>query len=200
MPVGADFLRDSDAAHPLRVAVGSGNPVKRAAVAAVLARIVPAVQVAGVSVPSGVPAQPWGDDETIAGARTRAVGALAADPQAELGVGLEGGVVETGDGGVRSCAWCVIVDRHGRDGVGGSLAMPLPPAVAAALRSGEELGVVMDRLAAREGTKHGPGAVGLLTRGLIDRQAAYEVLVTYALAPWLAGDAWAWGRAAPSPR
>ena len=34
-------------------------------------------------------------------------------------------------------------------------------------------------------------ASGILTAGLIDRQRAYETLVTYALAPWLAGDFWA---------
>jgi non-canonical (house-cleaning) NTP pyrophosphatase len=36
------------------------------------------------------------------------------------------------------------------------------------------------------GTKHGRGAVGILTAGLIDRQGAYEPMVAYALAPWLA--------------
>jgi non-canonical (house-cleaning) NTP pyrophosphatase len=30
-----------------------------------------------------------------------------------------------------------------------------------------------------------PAAVGILTAGLVDRQRAYEVLVSYALAPFL---------------
>jgi inosine/xanthosine triphosphatase len=173
------------------VVVGSTNPVKVAAARAVLVRVVADVDVGGVTAASGVPAQPWGDTQTIAGARARARAALAAAPHATLGVGLEGGVVEADDGGVRTCAWCVIVDRAGREGVGGSLAMPLPPAAAELLRAGDELGHVMDRLAAQQGTKHGPGAVGLLTGGLIDRQGAYETLVTYALAPWLAPGYWA---------
>jgi inosine/xanthosine triphosphatase len=191
MTVGVDFLRETDAAHPLRVAVGSRNPVKVAATRAVVARVVAPVQVDGITVESGVPSQPWGDEQTSAGARRRAHEALLAVPDATLAVGLEGGVVEVGDGTLRSCAWCVIIDRHGREGVGGSLAMPLPPAACALLRAGVELGEVMDRLADRVGTKHGPGAVGLLTGGLIDRQAAYEVLVTYALAPWLGERYWA---------
>jgi inosine/xanthosine triphosphatase len=101
-----------------------------------------------------------------------------------LGVGLEGGVVEE-EGGMRTCAWCVVVHRDGRSGVGGSLAMPLPDAVAAMIRDGAELGHAMDALVRQTGTKHGQGAVGILTRGRIDRQGAYETLVTYALAPFL---------------
>ena len=71
------------------------------------------------------------------------------------------------------------------EGVGGSLAMPLPDAVAQMIRGGMELGHAMDALVAAHGTKYGAGAVGILTAGLIDRQGAYEVLVTYALAPFL---------------
>ena len=44
----------------------------------------------------------------------------------------------------------------------------------------------MDAVAQTVGTKFGTGAVGILTAGLIDRQRAYEPLVTYALAPWAA--------------
>ena len=51
------------------VAVGSANPVKLGAVRAVLARLAPDAAVEGVVVPSGVPDQPWGDAETIQGAR-----------------------------------------------------------------------------------------------------------------------------------
>jgi non-canonical (house-cleaning) NTP pyrophosphatase len=66
--------------------------------------------------------------------------------------------------------------------------MPLPELVAARIRAGEELGHAMDAVAQVVGTKHGRGAVGILTAGLIDRQGAYEPMVAYALAPWLASD------------
>ena len=170
---------------PLTVAVGSTNPVKVAAVRAVILRVAPLAQVTGVAVSSGVPDQPLGDDETQRGARTRALAALAVS-DAALAVGVEGGVVALPDGSLRTCAWAVAVDRTGREGVGGSLAMPLPAAVAARVRAGEELGVAMDAVAHTTGTKVGRGAVGILTAGLLDRQGAYEPLVTYALAPWLA--------------
>lgn len=171
------------------VAVGSLNPVKVGAVRAVVVPLAPGVAVTGVLVPSDVPSQPWGDEETIRGARARALGALAKLPTAELGVGIEGGVVD-GEGGLRTCAWAVVASRGGAEGVGGSLALSLPPAVAALVRAGQELGEAMDAHVGASNTKQGPGAVGLLTAGLIDRQRAYETIVTYALAPFLAGEHW----------
>jgi inosine/xanthosine triphosphatase len=173
-----------------RVVVGSTNPVKVAAVRAVLDRCRAGVDVLGVTVASGVPDQPWGDEETRAGAVTRARAALASDPDAGLGVGLEGGVVRETDGSVRTCAWAAVVDRAGTVATGGSLAVTLPPGVVQLLEAGEELGVAMDRVAETTGTKHGRGAVGILTAGLITRQQAYEPLVTYALARWLGASLW----------
>lgn len=170
------------------VIVGSTNPVKIAAVQAVVSRFAPMATVRGIKVASGVPDQPFGDEETQAGARQRARGALERTPEATLAVGLEGGVVELPDGRMRSCAWAVVVDATGREGVGGSLSMPLPARVAARIRNGEELGYAMDAEARTVGTKHGRGAVGILTAGLVDRQRAYEPMVAYALAPWLAAD------------
>ena len=172
-----------------RVAVGSTNPVKIGAVRAVLAMVAPSATVDGVSAESGVPDQPWGDDETIRGARTRAMAAMRARG-AELGIGIEGGVVEAEDGSLRTCAWAVAVGADGRTGTGGSLAMPLPPAVARLVRSGSELGHAMDALTGGHDTKRGAGAVGILTHGLIDRQRAYQTLVTYALAPFLSAELW----------
>jgi inosine/xanthosine triphosphatase len=169
-----------------QVVVGSTNPVKVAAVRAVLHRRWPQCVVTGIAVASGVPAQPFGDEETQAGARERARRALVEWSQADLAVGVEGGVVHVHGGGLRTCAWAVALDRTGQEGLGGSLSMPLPDAVAQRVLAGEELGVAMDVVASVVGTKYGRGAVGILTDGLVDRQQAYEPLITYALAPWLA--------------
>lgn len=179
------------------VAVGSTNPVKVAAARAVFGRVAPRAVVTGVAVASGVPDQPWGDDETVRGAATRARGALAAladlpneRGHAALGVGFEGGVVAEPDGAVRSCAWAAVAAADGTVGVGGSLAMPLPPPVARLLRDGVELGHAIDRLTDASNTKHGGGAVAVLTRGLVDRRQAYEVILAYALARFLRDDLW----------
>ena len=166
-----------------RVVVGSTNPVKIAAAQAVIERSGSAARVEGIGVPSGVRDQPEGDDETIRGATQRARAALAAS-DAELAIGIEGGIVEE-YGHMRTCAWAAVVARDGRVGVGGSLAMSLPDRVAALVRAGVELGHAMDRITGGQDTKRGTGAVGILTAGLVDRQRAYEALVTYALAPFL---------------
>ena len=176
-----------------RVAVGSTNPVKLGAVRAVLQRLAPSTQVAGVAVASGVPDQPLGDAQTIAGATNRAQAARVA-LDADLGVGIEGGVVETPTG-MRTCAWAVVATRDGAAHVGGSLSMPLPDAVAALIREGMELGHAIDRLVGTENIKHGAGAVGILTDGLVSRQQAYEAIIAYALAPVL-GEAIYSGRGA----
>lgn len=165
------------------VIVGSTNPVKVSAVRAVLARIGSGAQVEGIAVPSGVRDQPEGDEETIRGATHRAKAALERNG-ADLGVGIEGGVVEE-QGHMRTCAWAAVASRDGRIGVGGSLAMSLPDRVAALVRDGVELGLAMDRITGGHDTKRGTGAVGILTGGLVDRQRAYETLVTYALARFL---------------
>jgi inosine/xanthosine triphosphatase len=156
-------------------------------VRAVLGALAPSATIASIAVASTVPDQPFGDDETIRGAVARASAARAA-LNADLGVGIEGGVVEEADGSMRTCAWAAIVDARGRSGVGGSLAMTLPREVAAMIRDGIELGVAMDKLVGANNTKHGRGAVGILTAGLVDRQRAYEVLVAYALAPFVAAE------------
>nr|WP_231736982.1 DUF84 family protein [Halobacterium sp. CBA1126] len=88
----------------MRVAVGSGNPVKRDAVAAAL----PDATVDAVSVPSGVPEQPRGDDETVEGARNRAERALQSGEYG-LGVGLEGGVAER-EGDLFLIMWAAATD------------------------------------------------------------------------------------------
>ena len=114
---------------------------------------------------------------------SRARAALDAD----WGIGIEGGVVAAADGTVRTCAWAAVVDRDGRAGTGGSLSLELPAAVADLVRGGMELGHAMDEITGTHDVKRGLGAVGVLTRGLVTRQAAYETLVAYALVPLLGG-------------
>ena len=169
-----------------RVAIGSTNPVKIAAVRTIAAQAFPMAKVIGLSIDSGIPEQPWGDAETRQGALNRAQGAIAAT-SADLGVGLEGGMVET-EMGLMTCAWCVIIAQDGRTGVGGGVHILVPPPVALALQAGGELGPAMDQLTGQHNTKQAQGAVGILTGGLSNRQSAYEQLVAMALAPFVQKD------------
>jgi inosine/xanthosine triphosphatase len=174
----------TDALQAVRlVAVGSLNPVKIGAARTCIHRLAPHVDVRGVAAESGVPDQPWGDDETIRGAVARAHAARST-LDADWGIGIEGGVVDAGDV-VRTCAWAAIVSREGREGIGGSLSLALPAAVGELVRGGMELGHAMDALTGEPKVKQGVGAVGILTLGLITRQQAYETLVAYAMVPLL---------------
>jgi inosine/xanthosine triphosphatase len=169
--------------EPACVAVGSRNPVKVAAVTAVIQRLWSGATVTGVAVASGVSVQPLSDEEAIAGATNRAREALAISA-ADLGVGLEGNTVET-PYGMFTTGWAAIVDRRGVIGLGSSGRLPLPAVVAQAVRNGRELGPLMDELVGQVNTKQRQGAVGILTQGLMTRTGALEIAVLYALARFL---------------
>jgi non-canonical (house-cleaning) NTP pyrophosphatase len=68
--------------------------------------------------------------------------------------------------------------------------MPVPPPVERLLRQGLELGEAMDVVTGEHDIKRGRGAVGVLTAGLVTRERAYETIVAYALAPFLAAELW----------
>lgn len=165
----------------MRVAVGSGNPVKRDATA----RALPASAVVdSIPVDSGVAEQPWGETETILGAATRARRALDADDY-DLGVGLEGGVarIESIDG-LYLTMWAAATDGN-RIEYGGGPRLRLPTTVEERLEDGDELGPVMDDLLGTTGIKHDQGAAGVLTGGIVDRESALRHAIAGALGPFL---------------
>jgi len=163
------------------IALGSKNPAKIGAAHTTLLERWPDARLIPVSADSGVPDQPWGDTETRRGALNRARFSLNNTPEAALGIGLEGGLIET-EFGVLANAWCAIVDRAGRVGIGGGVAFMLPPAVERMVRDGWELGPAMDALTGISESKTKMGAVGILTDGLLDRREAYAHTVKLALA------------------
>ncbi len=168
-----------------RAAVGSTNPAKLEAVHRALARLAPGCSVEGVSAPSGVGRQPFGDEETRSGAMTRARAALQSG--ADVAFGLEGGVIFEGDV-PWLVSWVAVVDRDGRRGEASGLRMPLPKVAAERLRAGDELGDVIDALFDVHLSKQQAGAIGLLTEGFVSRTDAFADLVAMACAPLLRSD------------
>jgi inosine/xanthosine triphosphatase len=169
-----------------RAAVGSRNPAKLEAVHRALARLAPGCAVESVDVPSGVAAQPFGDEQTRAGAMARARAALHATG-ADIAFGLEGGVIYEGDA-PWLVSWVAAVGSDGRTGEASGLRMPLPRAAAARLREGAELGDVIDELFDVHLSKQQAGAIGLLTEGFVSRTDAFADLVAMACAPFLRRD------------
>ena len=183
----------AEAPAPLRVAVGSKNPVKLAAVRQAFFRAFPdrPLVCVGHDVPSGVSDQPWGHAETEMGARQRALRAFLAETRADYAVGIEGGVVK-GNYGLRSVAYVAI--RRSRDSwesVEHTASFKLPPRVERLLRGHEpghgrlELGAACDLVFNETNSKQQGGTVGAVTRGLLDRTAYYEHAIVCALAPFL---------------
>lgn len=167
----------------MKIAVGSRNPVKVAAVEKVVRRVWPEAVVEPVGVSSGVSEMPMSDDEAIRGASNRARAALEA-ANAVLGFGLEGSAADT-EHGMFMKGWTAVAHRDGRLGIGGGGAVLLPERVARELRNGRELGPVIDEVIGGHNTKQKQGTTGVLTNGLLDRTAAFEFQVISALARFL---------------
>lgn len=177
----------------MKIIVGSKNPVKVGAVEEAFAKYFPKYEIIGIDVASGVSAQPMSELETMNGARQRAYAALESDSQAEYGVGLEGGVTELdptspnwsgvhgGKGKLFECAWVAIVNREQKEGLGGGLYFELPEKIATRIRAGGELGPIMNELTGEDNVKQKMGAIGIFTKGQLDRKQAYVQIVLSAL-------------------
>ncbi len=160
------------------IAVGSANPVKVEAVRTVMERILGQVRVTPVEVDPGVPQQPFGE-QTREGAVNRARGALGGR---DLAVGIEAGVFEMPDG-LYDFQYCAVLDRDGGLSVGTGMGFRYPDAVAALVRGGMTVGDAMHRIYGSAGIGREQGAVGLLSKGLIDRKTLTEQSVTAAMIP-----------------
>lgn len=177
----------------MKIVVGSKNPVKVGAVTEGFRRYFVDCEVIGIDVASGVAAQPMSERETMNGARQRAYEALKTDPTAEYGVGVEGGVTEFdptspnwsgirgGKGRLFECAWVAIVDKNGKEGLGGGLYFELPEKIAVKIKNGGELGPIMNEMTGEDNVKQKMGAIGIFTKGQLDRKNAYVQIVLSAL-------------------
>lgn len=163
--------------------IGSTNPAKVEAVRRTLARVAPACALEALDVPSGVAAMPLTEEELRRGALARARAALERS-DAEIAFGLEGGATLEDDR-----AWLtghvIALARDGRIGEAAWGRMLLPPTVVPRLRSGEELGDVIDDLFQKKESKRQTGAIGLLTENAVTRTDAFADLVAMACAPFL---------------
>jgi len=211
----------------LRVAVGSANPSKLRSVQQALERVVSRNDNKGVilellpfTAPSGVPDQPFGNEETKLGAKNRARAARDAyrDSQGiepHFAVGLEGGL-EWLDEELWCMAWMAVLGSRSASvlecmastdcgeydafdeeescwGTAKTGTFALPSSVADLVKDGMELGDADDQVFSRIKSKHGSGTVGLLTDGLIDRSAYYEHALILALVPWIRPDVYSKG-------
>ena len=170
----------------MRIVVASRNPVKLNATRAAFTAQFPGkdLELQAVDVDSGAGDQPDSDAATRAGARTRAIRASDAMPDADYWVGLEGGI-EVLDEQLMAFAWMAIKGTSGTIGEARSPTLPLPPAVKELIDQGMELGEANDRVFATVNSKQGGGAYGLLTDGKYTRESIYTQTLIIALIPFV---------------
>ncbi|MBO4503173.1 MAG: inosine/xanthosine triphosphatase, partial [Candidatus Methanomethylophilus sp.] len=164
----------------LDIVVGSTNHVKVEAVREVMERVFGDVRVTGINVDSGVPDQPF-EEQTRQGAINRAKAALG---DHDMAVGIEAGVFEK-ELGLYDIQFCAILDRSGRLTVGTGSGFMYPPAVADLVRKGQTVGEAMKAVFEQPDIGKGQGAIGYLSRGLLDRKALTEQSIIAAMVPRL---------------
>lgn len=157
------------------VSIGTTNPAKVKAVKKAFGEIDIIKEFREVNVPSGVSSQPFSDEETMKGAINRAEASLK-QTGADIGIGLEGGVVET-PSGFFLCNWGALADGKRSPIVAGGARIQLPLEIGAELVKGRELSEVMDEFADRSEVGKNEGAMGIFTNGTVDRTEMFSHVV-----------------------
>lgn len=174
----------------IKVAIGSNNPVKIDAVTHAFQMVWPdkEFEFVGIDVDSGVSPQPMSDEESIKGAKNRAIRARE-KVQADYGVGLEGGLQET-EGLWLNCGWIAVVDKTGKEGIGATIKLEVSPREMKHIHEGKELGEVNDLMFHKTNSKQDMGHFGLMTNGALPRMRAYTDGVISALVRFIHPNLW----------
>ncbi len=169
------------------LAVGTSNPVKVRAVESVFSKFFE-ITVVMKEVPSGVAPQPVGLTATITGASNRAQAALASEPAAALGIGIEAGLLEVPCtlSGFMDQQFAAIVDRDGVITLGGGSAFEYPKCIVDRVFAEKiEVGEAMESLTGIHSLGKKQGAIGYFSKGTLDRAHLTEQAVLTALLPRL---------------
>ncbi|WP_297206043.1 inosine/xanthosine triphosphatase [uncultured Pluralibacter sp.] len=163
-----------------QIVSATSNPAKIQAILQAFSQIFGegSCHIDAISVESGVPEQPFGSDETRAGARNRIANARRLRPDADFWVAIEAGI---DDGSTFS--WVAIESREQR-AEARSATLPLPEVILEKVRAGEALGPVMSRYSGIDNIGTKEGAIGIFTNGALTRTSVYHQAVLLALSPF----------------
>ncbi|GAA0429914.1 DUF84 family protein [Lentibacillus halophilus] len=163
----------------MKIAVGSTNPAKIAAVQDVFF----SDSVVANNVPSLVNNQPFSDAETRQGAINRASECMKTTSSADVGIGLEGGVMTVG-GVLHLCNWGALVTAEHTVFTASGARIPLPEHIKNELTAGRELGDVMDSYAQRQNVRHEEGAIGIFTNEHMERKDMFVHVIRLLNGQW----------------
>lgn len=168
----------------MKVIIASKNPTKIEAAKNGFLKVWPekTFYFEGTNIPSGVPDQPFGSEETFAGAMNRAQGAKSVQPEADFWVGIEGGNIRH-DQEMEAMAWVVVLSKT-QMGKARTVGFFLSTQVIKLINQGYELGHADEIVFGIENSKQKMGSSGLLTDNVIDRMEFYVPAVVFALIPF----------------
>ncbi|MFS0574823.1 DUF84 family protein [Sporosarcina sp. 179-K 3D1 HS] len=152
--------------------IGSTNNAKVQAATEIIKRQYPSANLETRDVASEVSDQPFGDEETMAGAVNRAK-AAALTKKGAVGIGLEGGVRMVGRQ-MYLCNWGALSLPDGKIFTAAGAQVPLPLEIAEQLLGGKELGPVVDEYFQASGIRQREGAIGMFTAHLVNRSQLFE--------------------------
>jgi inosine/xanthosine triphosphatase len=184
----------------MKIFVASKNPVKINAVTIAASETYPDAEVIGISVESGVSAQPMTDQETLTGSINRAKALkkevlskkyCSSDEEA-IFIGAEGGVYHPRfakrEKELWSTVWISVLDHNDQIYSASGARFCLPQVLADGILTGKELGTVMGNLFDDPNLKQKSGAIGVLTKNFIDRTEEYVAIAKLAIGLWYGRD------------
>jgi inosine/xanthosine triphosphatase len=157
-----------------KVVIASENPVKIAVAKRAFEGVYPeeTFEYIAIKSDSGVPEQPM-NDETEQGAINRLNFVKEIYPEADYWISQEGGVYSEGDK-LYNRAWIAVCDKLGNISKSSTPSFYLPKKIVEYISQGLELGDATDKFFSSINSKHGIGAVGYITDGLINREDYYS--------------------------
>lgn len=156
-----------------KVVIASTNPVKVKVAEESFKAVFPGetFEFIPVKSESGVPDQPL-NEETQKGAHNRLAFISHNYKDADFWISQEGGLFEESDK-LFNRAWILVRDKSGFVAESSTAHFYLPRKVTEYVREGLDLGDANDKFFGSINSKHGVGAIGHLTDGIIDRANYY---------------------------
>lgn len=172
----------------MKIAVGTLNDAKNNAVENIVKSIWKDAEFYRVETDSGIRKQPLNNEEAIRGAINRAKEAMIKvnsqyNMTVDYSIGLEG-TVDSNKYGMFLHGWVAIVDKSHNIGLGQSGSIQLPRNIESRIKTGEELGPIMQELMRDDSNRirQNEGTNGILTDGLYTRVKEFEDATRCALA------------------